>query len=398
MWDCQRYVNILLVHNYYQIGGGEHTVFENERRLLTEHGHRVITYTRDNRELQNSFLKKLLLPFEAVFSFKTWRDVKRIIKNKQIALVHCHNTFPLISPSVYYAAKQCGIPVIQTIHNFRLLCPCGLFFRSGHICEDCTEKNLFRSVMHGCYRNSRIQTAVVAMMLQIHRAAGTFRIPSYIFLTGFNRNKYQNKPWFPYHKSYVKGNFVYHNPEGAICGEKDREDLYIYAGRLDKAKGIMFLLDAWKEQKTRTLMIFGDGKYKNETLAACKRQPNIKYMGFQEQDVLFSYMKKARALLFPSELYEGFPMNLVESFALGTPVICSDTGNHADLVKATQGGTVYRLQNKDSFAEALQQTETDFSIFQEHALQAYRQLYEPEGNYRILKKIYDRVLSGYRAA
>lgn len=391
-------MNILLVHNYYQIAGGEHSVFKNELKLLKDQGHNITTYTRNNHELQNSFLKRILLPFEAVFSFKTLHDVKRIIKSKQIEIVHCHNTFPLISPSLYYAARQCGIPVIQTIHNFRLLCPCGLFYRGGHICEDCAEKNLLQSIKHGCYRNSRMQTAVVAFMLQIHRVVGTFRIPSYLFLTEFNRDKFQSKRWFPYRKSYVKGNFVCRKNDEAIMMESKREDLYIYAGRLDKAKGFLSLLDAWRDQRTRTLMIFGDGKYKKEALAACKRQSNIKFMGFKPQNELFHYLKKARALIFPSELYEGFPMSLVEAFAFGTPVICSDVGNHADLVRATQGGRTYQLHDKKSIEEAMQQLEANFSFYQENALKAYRQSYEQDSNYQKLLGIYEEVLADYRAA
>ena len=130
--------NILIVHNYYQIPGGEDTVVANEKKLLEEHCHTVTLYTRNNSELKNlNFAGKLLLPVNTVFSFRTYREIKSIIKKEHIDIVHVHNTLNLISPSVYYAARSCHVPVVQTVHNFRLVCPGATFYRDGHICEDC---------------------------------------------------------------------------------------------------------------------------------------------------------------------------------------------------------------------------------------------------------------------
>ena len=176
---------VLFVHNFYQIGGGEHTVFENEKRLLEENGHTVVTYTRDNSELKTSMVKKLMLPLTTIFSVKTYFETKQIIKKENIDIVHCHNTFPLISPAIYYAAKRCNVPVIQTIHNFRFLCPNALFYREGCVCEECLQKGVFNAVKYGCYRNSKVQTLVVSMMLFMHRILGTYQKINYIFLTEF---------------------------------------------------------------------------------------------------------------------------------------------------------------------------------------------------------------------
>ena len=145
---------VLMVHNFYQIGGGEHTVYKNEVNMLRENGHEVVEYTRSNDELKQSKLKFLLLPFTTIWSIKTYREVKKIIKEQNIEIVHCHNTFPLISPSVYYAARKKKVPVVQTIHNFRFLCPGAIFYRDGRICEECREKQNFKSALkHKCYRN-----------------------------------------------------------------------------------------------------------------------------------------------------------------------------------------------------------------------------------------------------
>lgn len=182
--------NVLIVHNYYQIPGGEDTVVSNEKRLLEEHGHKVILYCRDNKEIKDfSISQKLVLPFVSIFNGRTYRDIKRIIQEEQIQIVHVHNTLHLISPSVYYAAVHCHVPVAQTVHNFRLLCPGGTFYRDGHICEDCMRKGLGCAIWHGCYRDSRIQTLVCVINMLVHRAMGIYKKINYICLTEFNKEK-----------------------------------------------------------------------------------------------------------------------------------------------------------------------------------------------------------------
>ena len=234
---------VLLVHNYYKIPGGEDTVVSNEKRLLEEHGHRVFLYTRSNQELDSySVWKKLLLPFTALFSFRTYREVKRLIKKEKIDVVHVHNTLSLISPSVYYAAFSCGIPVIQTMHNFRMLCPSATFVREGEICEDCVSNGLGCSVRHACYRGSKLQTLVSASVLKLHRMLGTYRRLFYICLTDFNRGKLlqlnrKNKMVVCESNIFVKPNFVWCLQEQPV----QKKDFYIYVGRLDSLKGILFL-------------------------------------------------------------------------------------------------------------------------------------------------------------
>lgn len=181
---------ILIVHNYYQIPGGEDTVVVNEKKLLEEHGYEVLLYSRNNNELKRmSKLQKLCLPFTTVFSIRTYREVKGIIKQNKIDVVHVHNTLNLISPSVYYAAFSTKIPVIQTIHNFRLLCPGAMFYREGRVCEDCLDKGLKCAVSNKCYRGSKVQTLACVLTLKIHRLLGTYKKLNYICLTEFNKEK-----------------------------------------------------------------------------------------------------------------------------------------------------------------------------------------------------------------
>jgi Glycosyltransferase len=377
---------ILMVHNFYQIGGGEHTVFENEKKLLRENGHYLVGYTRDNTELNESRIKKILLPFTAVFSFKTYREIKKIIRKEKIDIVHCHNTFPLISPAVYYAAWNCGVPVVQTIHNFRFLCPNGVFFSAGKVCEDCLHKGLHCGIKKGCYRNSRIQTIVVANMLTVHRLLGTYKKLRYIFLTDFNRKKFHKLLGSKVKHEFIKPNFEYITTPDV---NKTNDGSFVFIGRLDKNKGIDFLIDSWDIQKE--LYIFGNGELEEYVRSQCEKNEKLHYMGFQPQEKIWDYLSKATAMLFPTDLYEGFPMTIIESFALGTPVICSDIGNGADIVKKEDAGTVFKPRNKESLIYAIKEAENNYIKFSANAKKAYDSHYTPDSNYEKLKSIYKAV-------
>lgn len=181
---------ILIVHNYYQVPGGEDTVVANEMKMLKDNGHEVILYSRNNSELKSfNKLRKICLPFTIIFSLRTYREVNKIIKENKIDIVHVHNTLTLISPSVYYAAFANKKPVVQTIHNFRLLCPGATFYHDGHICEDCISKGLKCAISNRCYRGSKIQTIACVVTLKIHRFLGTYNKLNYICLTDFNKEK-----------------------------------------------------------------------------------------------------------------------------------------------------------------------------------------------------------------
>lgn len=207
---------ILMVHNYYQIPGGEDTVVANEKKLLENHGHTVILYSRNNSELKGmSKLQKLKLPFTTIFNPKTYRDIRKLIKKEKIDIVHVHNTLNLISPAVYYAALSCKVPVVQTIHNFRLLCPGATLYRDGHVCEDCVKHGLKCAVKYGCYRGSKAQTLICVINTWIHRKLGTYGRLNYICLTEFNKekllelNRQGKKQLIDPKKVYIKPNFTF---------------------------------------------------------------------------------------------------------------------------------------------------------------------------------------------
>ncbi len=378
---------VLMVHNFYQIGGGEHTVFANEVQLLRDHGHTVIEYTRSNDELKGSKLKTLLTPLSTLWSFKTHREVKRIIKNEKIDVVHCHNTFPLISPSVYYAAGKMNVPVFQTIHNFRFLCPAGTFFCDGKVCESCREKNSFKDALsRKCYRQSKVQTLVVVAMLKLHRMLGTYKKINYIFLTEFNKSRFDKLIDINGSNVFIKPNFV------ARADDTHRElsrKKFVFAGRLDENKGIKLLLERWKLLPADyELHIYGEGECVQLVQEAAEKYPNIEFYGFVEREEIARDIKTSYGLVFPSILYEGFPMIISESMSYGCPVLSTDLGNHGSIVRQSKGGALFDPESPESFTEAVELIIKDNARLSENAAAYYESTLNPESNYKAFTEIY----------
>lgn len=376
-----------MVHNFYQIGGGEDTVFRNEVQLLRDHGVEVTTYTKDNMSLKKSRLQLLLMPFTTLWSISTYRDVKRLIRENNIQVVHCHNTFPLISPSVYYAAWKCGVPVVQTIHNFRFVCPCGTLFRDGHICEECLQGSLKPAEKYGCYRNSKLQTAVVTAMLRLHRKLGTYRKLNYIFLTDFNKDKIAAQ-LAPKGKLFVKPNFVY-APErvSEVSVNKNR---FIFVGRLDAYKGTRFVLETFQKHPEWELYAFGIGDLQQWAEAAAQKCTNIHLMGFCPQEKIWGIWQSSCALIFASEGYEGFPMTIAESFSLGVPVLTTRLGNQGSIVKASVTGELFALHNSTEFEQGIHMIQTHREHYADGLQNAAAQ-YAPQVNFVQLMRIYEQL-------
>lgn len=282
--DDTKKQNILIVHNYYQIPGGEDTVVANEKKMLEEHGHKVILYTRDNNELKNmGIMRKLFLPLTTIYNPRTARDIKKIIKEENIDIVHVHNTLNLISPAVYYAALKMNKPVVQTVHNFRLLCPSATFYRNGHICEDCVTKSLGCALKHKCYRGSFLQTLICVINTKIHRWTGIYGKLNYICLTEFNRYKLLTLKQVKPDRVFIKPNFV--KAESPLLSNRE---FYVFVGRLEEMKGIRELVQAWYTlgNDFPILKICGNGPLMEECIRYVKDNHinNVDILGFVNHD------------------------------------------------------------------------------------------------------------------
>ena len=334
-----RKFKILIVHNFYQQPGGEDTVFRNEKRLLEDNGHKVIIYTRDNSELKGNILKKIFLPFITIFNPKTYFDIKKIIKEKNIDIVHVHNTLCLISPAVFYAALKMKTPVVQTLHNFRMQCVNGLFYRDNHICEDCLNKGFVSALKHKCYRNSFLQTLALIISYKFHQMTGIYKKVNFICLTSFNKDKLllinKNKKNVDVNKVYVKSNFVFDINDSKIHinakSNVDYDKKYLYVGRLDDIKGIDVVLEAFSNLKDCELNVIGSGG--NEYISKYNNFKNINFLGQLPHEETLMEMKKSSALIYPTKLYEGQPVTIIEAYMNGLPVITSNIGNANEMVK-----------------------------------------------------------------
>ena len=389
---------VLIVHNYYQIPGGEDTVVSNEKRLLEDNGHEVFLYTRNNSELNEmGKLEKLLLPFITIFNFRTLRDVTKIIKNNGIDVVHVHNTLNLISPSVYYAALFCKTPVVQTMHNFRMLCPGATFYRDGKICEDCTEKGLGCAIKHSCYRNSKLQTLACVLNTLIHRATGIYKKINFICLTEFNKEKLlllnKKRQVVEPSKIFVKPNFIDVREDFII--KKERENQFVFAGRMDLLKGIDVLLEAWEYmgRNAPKLVLCGTGPMEDWSKKYIQENDlNVDFKGLLSNAEIKKIIAESKAVILPTKWYEGFPMTIVEAFSVGTPVICSDFGNVATLIEDKCTGFLCKADSVESIAEMVVEVEQS-NIVYEAVYDNYKEKFSGQVSYQRLSYIYQNVIS-----
>jgi glycosyltransferase involved in cell wall biosynthesis len=390
-------LKIVLVHNYYQRPGGEDRVYAQERELLESHGHEVLTYQRNNSEaLGLSPLKKMGLPGKIVWADDSYQQIKQLLRHEKPHLVHVHNTFFQISPAIFAACQEAGVSVVQTLHNFRLLCPAATFFRDGKVCERCREDGLWQSMRHGCYRESRGATAAVALMLAVHRKARTWidKVTLHIALTQFSRYKFA-EGGLPAEKIVVKPNFVAPDP-----GAKENiGEGAVFVGRFSSEKGLATLLRAWRKLRVPIpLRILGDGPLRGdlERLASSLNLSNVTFMGHVGNDVTQAAIKNARVLVLPSENFENFPVTIVEALSCGTPVVCSRLGAMQEIVAEKVTGLLFSPGNPEDLAEKVAWVwdhPGETKDMGRAARREYEQKYTAESNYSTLMSIYQQALS-----
>ncbi|MGB2925068.1 MAG: glycosyltransferase [Limnothrix sp.] len=340
-------MKILIVHNRYRIRAGEDNVFDQEAALLKEHGNEVKTWTVDNQNIpeKKSSWQQIKLAFNTIWSISAYRSISKIIKEFKPDIVHVHNILPLLSPSIFYACKKQKVPVIQTIHNYRLGCPAATYFRDEKICELCVDKSLLNSIRYRCYRNSYAQTTIVAAMLQIHRWLGTWEniVSGYIALTPFMKDKLIQLG-IPEEKIFVKPNFI----NNSITKTKPISfgKYYLFVGRLSPEKGIHVLLEAYKQCNTSyPLVIIGKGELQNIVEDAAKNDSRIQYLGQQPREKVLQYMQEAIALIFPSVWQEPFGLSIIEAYSQSLPVIGADVGSVNQLIQPHLTGLLYSLKD-----------------------------------------------------
>ena len=390
-------MKILLIHSSYQQPGGEDVVFEQEYSLLQRAGHEVIVYRRDNWEAEKySGVRRLQLAKHAVWAADSHRDVAELLRKHRPDVVHIHNTFMMISPSVHWACREADVPVVQTLHNFRLRCLAANFYRDDRVCEECATHSLWRGIRHKCYRDSRAASATVALMLAIHRSLGTWTqtVACFIALTEFARQKFI-AGGFPPDRIAVKPNFVSPDP-----GRKDGiGDYAIFLGRLSPEKGVKTLISAWKQLRVSIpLIIVGEGPLRSalESQVISCGLNGVSFRGRISREEALGAVKGARFLVLPSECYENFPMSIAEAFACGVPVICSRLGAMEEIVSDGRTGLHFVAGDPKDLAAKVEWAWNHPAELQEMSTLARREYeshYTAEMNYSMLMGIYGRVIA-----
>jgi FkbM family methyltransferase len=388
-------MKIILVHNQYRLPGGEDVVFEQERQLLQRNGHKVVVYERSNQEIEdNSAVQRVVLLKNIIHSEATEREFSKLLVQEKPELVHVHNTFVMVSPSVYNACAQAEVPVMQTLHNYRLLCPGATLYRDGHTCEECMDHGLQRSVRYGCYRDSRTSTAAVATMLTFHRLGHTWdrKVDGYIALTEFARKKFA-EGGLPAEKIFVKPNFV--SPDPGM--RSSNGDYAVCAGRLSPEKGLDTLLAAWTRLGNRIpLRILGDGPKRRELelLAQKNHLSSVVFTGHLPRQKAWEIIGNARCLIVPSECYETFALTVAEAFACGTPVICSRVGAMQEIVEDGRTGLHFTAGDAEDLAAKVDWAwahSDEMNVMSREGRREYEAKYTAEKNYDALLSIYRNV-------
>lgn len=362
---------------------------EQEKALLESKGHEVRLMAADNDTIIG-LRSKVKAAIEGTYSRSSRARACGEISSFRPDIVHVHNFFPLLSPSVYYACRAAKVPVVQTLHNFRLICPSGLLFREGKPCELCVGKTVaWPGVVHSCYRNSRLGSAALASMLATHRIWGTWReaIDAYITMTNFAWRRLV-AGGLPADRLFVKPNSVVPDP-GKGTGARG---FALFAGRLSPEKGVATMMSAWDRLGYgRKLKIVGDGPLRAIVQKATLRSPNIEYLEHQPGEVVLDLMGAASFLVFPSECYEGFPRVVVEAFAKGLPVLASRLGSAEELIGHGRTGMLVQPRNAQDLADTAEWLFThpaERERMSEAARLEFETKYTADRTYRQLIEVY----------
>jgi glycosyltransferase involved in cell wall biosynthesis len=382
-------VKILLAHNKYQQPGGEDSVFANEAALLRRRGHEVFEYVEDNASLDE--ISALSAAARAIWSRRSRRKLVQLLTQNRPDIAHFHNTFFVISPSAYSACRRFGVPVVQTLHNYRLLCPAATFFRNGRVCEDCLPKTLpWPGVLHACYRGNSSQTALIATILTVHRFLRTWhkQVDLYIALTEFARRKFA-EGGLPPEKIVVKPNFA---EPAAVCSE-NRASYALFLGRLSHEKGVLTLLQAWQSLKDVPLVIAGDGPLLEQALpfVQSRKLEQVKILGWVKREEVMALVREAAFLVYPSEWYENFPVSIAEAFACGVPVIAARLGALTEIIEEGTTGLTFSPGNPHDLSEKVRWAHShpaEMAQMGRRAREEFETKYAPERNYELLMAIY----------
>jgi glycosyltransferase involved in cell wall biosynthesis len=392
-------MNILLIHNFYRITGGECHAVLSQQRLLEKNGHRVILYSEHSSELERaSSMRRLSAAMAVRGNNRVSRNLRQLIIAEKPDLAHVHNVFPILSPKIYPTLKQQGIPVVQTIHNLRLICPGGFMFANGEICEECRHRGLQQAVARRCVQGKRIPSLLYADAIRHAWNKGWFpdAIDRYLVLNRFFGEKLTSAG-IPSDRQRILPNFVdapYSNPA-------EKQPYVLFLGRLSPEKGIETLLDAWSGLEGITLKIAGGGELEQlvQEQATGRLRRKIEFLGYVKGERKTRLLREALATVLPSTWYENCPISVLESLAAGTPALVSSLGGLPDLVRHGHDGLIFQPDDPGALNKAVTQLRDNPSLvsaMSANALASAKHRFSPETHYCGLMDIYGELLDNQR--
>ncbi len=392
-------MKILAIHNFHRKGSasGDDQVFKSETALLESHGNQVIRYSVSNDEFdKKNVIGKVISTFSMLWSFKNYKAVQKIIQDEQPDIVHIHTFFPLLSPSILYAAKRSGAKVVATLHDTRFVCPCATSLRGTELCNECGDGHYFRMCKYGCFKNSRLQSFLVAGIFKYHRIRKSFyrQIDKYICLNE-NQISLLKNIGFDEKKMVKKYNFV---PDAeanlkAVKIEGLPKRYVVFYGRIGEEKGIRVLMQIWEKLPDIPLVVMGGGPLEKEFGEWADKQKNVYFLGYTQHDKCLSIVKGGEFVVFPSIWYEGCSMVEIETESLGKGLVATDLGFSVEAIENGVNGYKVKLGDVAGFVEKIQELwdrPEECRRLGEMARVDYEKKYMPEDNYRQLMEIYTR--------
>ena len=391
-------MKILLIHNFYQYTGGEDIYFLSLVNLLKKKNHQVYAFTRNSKNITDNFADKLNVAVGMLLNTQVATELTDLINEFKPDIAHFHNVYPLISPLAYHVCKKYHIPIVQTVHNYRFLCPKALLFRGGKICELCARKRFsYLSIVFGCYHQSYLASFIFSPAFLFHNLLKSFDyIDTYIFPAEFIRNYHVKTLHIPINKTVVFPNFIDNN-KALKYHQTEISSYFLFAGRLSEEKGITQLLDTFSSLPQLKLIVIGDGPLRKQ-VEKYKKYKNIIIKNFLPREKIFTYMKNALSTIIPSLWYEVLPMVMLESFANGTPVIVPRFGTFTTTVQEGKTGIFYEQYNFDDLKEKIiyaWENRNKLKKMREYAQKEYESKYTADRHYEALMKVYENCSNWY---
>ena len=381
-------MKIIQIHNEYTAKGGEDIVVENEKKLLIKNGHKVFQLVKKNKNEIKNFFDKIKIAKNLIHSKNSKKFVLKKLRIIKPDIVHVHNTFPIWTFSVINACNELKIPVIMTIHNFRLICANGSFYRRNDICELCLKSSVFNAIKYGCYKGSFIKSIPVALMIKFYKKGLSLvdRINRFIVLTNFSKKKLLQAK-FPNNKISIKPNFVFNV-------SKDYSDInkegFLFASRLTEEKGLIDLVNI-HNQFNFNLKVCGEGPLKNYI----KNNKKINYLGFLNKTKLQKAFINSKFFIFPSKVYETFGNVIIEAFAYETVVIAPNLGSISTIIKDRYNGILFEPNNSDDLLDKIKwaiSNNNKCETIKINAKKIFEKKYSDKVNYKILFGIYKNAI------